>query len=94
VARLPGVCATVINNAKRNTYESFGPIVRDRLQRTFPIPFSEFPITPKGFPVLLKPFPVSLLREFPRKALKTRTFLPPNFAETANYRNIPSYFPC
>jgi hypothetical protein len=47
----------VINNAKRDTYESFRPFVRDRLQRTFPIPVSEFPIPPKGFPVLLKIVP-------------------------------------
>jgi hypothetical protein len=77
----------VINNAKRNTYENFGPFVRDRLQRTFPIPVSEFPIPPKGFPVLL-------LREFPRKALKTRTFYQQISTEMAQYRNIPSYFPC
>jgi hypothetical protein len=42
---------------QRNTYESFGPVVRDRLQRTFPILVSEFPIAPKGFPVLLKIIP-------------------------------------
>jgi hypothetical protein len=54
---LPEVCATVINNPKRNTYESFGLVVRDGLKRTFPIPVSEFPVAPKGFPVLLKIIP-------------------------------------
>jgi hypothetical protein len=61
---LPEVCATVINNAKRNTYESFGPSRRRSPQRTFPIPVSEFPIAPKGFSVLLKIIPVLLLRDF------------------------------